>query len=344
MKATIKDVAKVAGVSFKTVSRVINREPTVSEALRTKVWAAAEELNYQPNLSARQLRGGASFVAFVYDNPNSHYVVEMQHGMLSECKKQGYELLIHPIDFNSSNVVDEFTRLISSSHIAGLIITPPFSESTELLQLLLSRNVNFVRIVSGSRAPDDLADCVYINDFGAAQDITNHLISLGHRSIAFLGGGKSDQSSIERFNGYKAALKQHRIPLDKALLLPGEYSFDSGSERTKKLLANASRPTAIFACNDEIAAGALFEARLEQVEVPQGLSIAGFEDSPFSRQTWPKLTTAHQSNSAIAEQAANMLITSIRASRGEGGKERTANSIGFQPELLVRDSTCPVPS
>ncbi len=95
--ATIKDVAKLAGVSFKTVSRVINREPSVGEELQERVWAAIKELDYQPNLSARQLRGAASFIAFIYDNPNSHYVIDMQHGILSECREQGFELLIHPV-------------------------------------------------------------------------------------------------------------------------------------------------------------------------------------------------------------------------------------------------------
>ena len=133
MKATIKDVAKLAGVSFKTVSRVVNREPSVSEDLKAKVWTAIEVLGYQPNLSARQLRGGAAFLAFIYDNPNSHYVIEMQQGILDECKKQGYELLIHPMDSKSPDVIGELERLAGNSHIAGLVLTPPLSESPELV-------------------------------------------------------------------------------------------------------------------------------------------------------------------------------------------------------------------
>ncbi|MEH6519481.1 MAG: LacI family DNA-binding transcriptional regulator [Halioglobus sp.] len=342
MKATIKDVAKLAGVSFKTVSRVINREPSVGEELKAKVWEAVEELNYQPNLSARQMRGGASFIAFIYDNPNSHYVIDMQHGILGECKKQGYELLIHPSDSRSDDVVEELERLASNSHIAGLVLTPPFSESEELIQSLLAKQVSFVRILSGSSGPDTLSPCVFVDDFQAAYDITDYLIRLGHRDIGFLGGEEAHRSSMERLKGYRAALMHHDIAVDDSLILPGDYNFESGTSRTEQLFQRQPRPTAIFACNDEIAAGALFAARINEVAVPQELSIAGFEDSPFSRQTWPKLTTAHQPNTSIAECAANMLIHAVREAKQAQNCEALPSS-GFSPKLVARDSTGPAP-
>ncbi len=343
MKATIKDVAKLAGVSFKTVSRVINREPSVGEELQSRVWAAVEELGYQPNLSARQLRGGASFLAFIYDNPNSHYVIDMQHGILDECRKQGYELLIHPMDATSDSVTDELLKLAANSHIAGLVLTPPFSESPELVTALLQKKVQFVRILSGSSEPDDLTPCIFVDDFQAAYDITNYLINLGHHQIAFLGGQLEHRSSVERLNGYKAALEHHGIRFDDKLVLGGDYNFDSGTDRTNQLFRRRKRPTAIFACNDEIAAGALFAARVKQVAVPQELSIVGFEDSPFSRQTWPKLTTAHQPNTAIAEKAATLLIQSVRAEK-QGQTLEGGGDNGFRPTLVTRDSTGPAPA
>ena len=343
MKATIKDVAKLAGVSFKTVSRVINREPSVGEALKARVWAAADELNYQPNLSARQMRGGASFIAFIYDNPNSHYVIDMQHGILDECKKQGYELLIHPTDSTSPGVIDELTRLAATSHIAGLVLTPPFSESSELIESLLAKKISFVRILSGSCVPDTLGPCIFVDDFQAAYDVTTYLIGLGHRDIGFLGGSEAHRSSVERLNGYRAALTDNGLAPDASLILAGDYNFESGTDRTNTLFQRHPRPTAIFACNDEIAAGALFAARIDNVAVPQELSIAGFEDSPFSRQTWPKLTTAHQPNTSIAECAASMLITQVKSSR-QGVETEELLESGFRPQLVARDSTGPVPA
>ena len=339
MKATIKDVAKLAGVSFKTVSRVINREPSVGEALQAKVWEAIEELNYQPNLSARQLRGAASFVAFIYDNPNSHYVIEMQHGILAECKRSGFELLIHPVASSDGIQVEELLQVAGNSHVAGLILTPPFSESPEVIKALHDKGVKFTRIVSGDRESDGLGPRVYIDDYRAAYKITQYLIGLGHRRIPFLGGEEEHRSSVERMEGYRSALKANNIKPEKQLILSGEYNFDSGTERSRQLLSLDTPPTAIFACNDEIAAGALFAARIQGVPVPQQLSIIGFEDSPFSRQSWPKLTTAHQPNPEIAETATRLLIETVRASRQ--GEDKVAADQGFQPQLIVRDSTCP---
>ncbi len=341
MKATIKDVARLAGVSFKTVSRVINNEPTVGKDLQEKVWSAVKELNYQPNLSARQLRGAPSFIGFVYDNPNSHYVIDIQRGILNECRKQGFELVIHPCDAKHDDIHDEITAMVKRSHIAGLILTPPMSEMPSIVELLTELDVNFVRILSGSSEPDKLAPCVYIDDRKAGENITQYLIDLGHRNIGFLAGETEHKSSGERYQGYLDALNKNNIPLKPALVMPGEYSFESGVERTKRLLNTDEKPSAIFACNDEIAAGTLFAARLMGVSVPQNLSIVGFEDSPFSRQTWPKLTTAQQPNDTIAASAAAILIATVRGSKGEDEAQAIVND--FHPQLIVRDSTCPAP-
>ena len=135
MKSTINDVAKQAGVSIKTVSRVINNEASVRQATRDKVMAAVNALNYQPNLAARSLAGVKAYtIAFVYDNPNAYYVIDMQNGILDECKKSGFELLIHPCNAKSNTITDEITNMIRHSRIAGLVLTPPFSEDTEFVE------------------------------------------------------------------------------------------------------------------------------------------------------------------------------------------------------------------
>lgn len=338
MKATIKDVAKLAGVSFKTVSRVINREASVNPELQERVLKAVKELNYQPNLSARLLRGTASSIGFIYDNPNSNYIIEMQKGILGECRRQGYELVIHPCDAKADDLIEEILRMVDRSRVGGLVLTPPMSETPEVLNALIKRKIKFVRILSGSQPPDDKSPCVFVDDRTAAYRITQYLIDLGHKAIAFLGGEEAHKSSGERYEGYKAALKDNRIPLEKKWVVRGEYSFESGVKRSRQLLSNNTRPTAVFACNDEIAAGTLFAARILGIEVPQQLSIVGFEDSPFSRQAWPNLTTAQQPNASIAQQATQLLINCIRQSNSA-----KVESEGFYPELIVRDSTCPPP-
>ncbi len=337
MKPTIKDVAKLAGVSFKTVSRVINREASVAPELQDRVWQAVKELNYQPNLSARLLRGTASSIGFIYDNPNSNYVIDMQRGILGECRRQGYELVIHPCNSKAEDLIDEILSMVDRSRVGGLVLTPPMSEMPDVLNALSKRKIKLVRILSGTQPPDDKSPCIFVDDRTAAYRITQYLIDLGHKAIAFLGGDEDHKSSGERYEGYKLALKDNRITLDKKLVVNGEYSFESGVKRTRQLLSGDHRPTAVFACNDEIAAGTLFAARILGVEVPQQLSIVGFEDSPFSRQAWPNLTTAQQPNATIAQRATELLITCIR---DKGGK---VESEGFYPQLIVRDSTCPAP-
>ncbi|GAA6203721.1 MULTISPECIES: LacI family DNA-binding transcriptional regulator [Thalassotalea] len=334
MKATINDVAKQAGVSIKTVSRVMNNEPSVRQPTREKVMEAVNELNYKPNLAARNLAGTKAYsIAFIYDNPNAYYVIDMQNGILSACKQQGFELLIHPCNSNSEGIVDEITNMVKHSRIAGLVLTPPLSEMPEFVKHLLSLEIDVVRIMSGDIAPDDLTPCIMVNDHQASMRITQHLIDLGHTDIGFLAGQSEHMSTVERLRGYKQALEENGIKIDPRLIIDGEYSFESGVNGAKQLMAGDVRPTAIFSCNDEIAAGALFASRLMGIPVPEQLSITGFENSPFSRQTWPRLTTANQPNPKIAEGAANLLIAKAR-------KQAASNIITeYTPQLVVRDST-----
>ncbi|TYK65875.1 LacI family DNA-binding transcriptional regulator [Colwellia echini] len=337
MKATINDVAKQAGVSIKTVSRVMNNEASVRQSTRDKVQEVVAQLNYKPNLAARNLAGTKSYsVAYIYDNPNAYYIIDMQKGILSACKKQGFELLIHPCDSKDKDITEEVINMIKQSRIAGLVLTPPLSEMPDFVKALLDLDVKIVRIMSGDVAPDDLCPCVMVNDREAAQTITQHLIDLGHTDIAFIAGDAHHMSTIERYKGYRIALKESNIAFDESLLIEGEYSFDSGVSGAKQLMkpkGKGTRPTAIFSCNDEIAAGALFAARLMGVSIPDKLSIVGFENSPFSRQTWPKLTTADQPNNQIAEDATNLLLGLVR-------KQKNLVTVSqYVPKLIVRDSS-----
>ena len=334
MKATINDVAKHAGVSIKTVSRVMNNETSVRENTRDKVMASVNELNYRPNLAARNLAGTKSYsIAYIYDNPNAYCIIDMQNGILAACKKQGFELLIHPCNAKEKNTIDEITNMVKHSRIAGLVLTPPFSEMPGFVEQLTALDVKVVRIMSGDKAPDNLTPCIMINDNAASKVITQHLINNGHKRIGFIAGGAEHNSTVERLEGYKEALTDNNIIIDNDIIIAGEYSFESGVEGAKELMAKDNKPTAIFSCNDEIAAGALFAARLMNIDIPQQLSITGFENSPFSRQTWPKLTTANQPNPKIAEDAANLLIAQIRK-----GDDREISK-QYTPELVVRDST-----
>jgi LacI family transcriptional regulator len=334
--ATIKDVARRAQVSIKTVSRVINQEASVRHSTRAKVLKAINELSYRPDLSARSLRSAKAYaIGLVYDNPNAHYIISLQQGVLSVCRELGFGLQIHPCDSTQPGLARQLTDLVQRSHLAGLVLAPPMSEDPRLLKTLSEHKVPLVRIISAMEDPGDGYASVYVDDRDAAYDITEHMIQLGHTRIAFLWGGKQHRSSPERFKGYESALQDYGIEMDKKLVVPGDYSFDDGFRGARKLFALKDPPTAIFGSNDEIAAGVLAAARAAGLNVPYDLSIAGFEDSPFSRQSWPALTTARQATKTVARHAARMLIAEL-----QGGSEMVHNE-RFSPELVVRGSTAP---
>lgn len=340
MKSTIKDVADLAGVSFKTVSRVINQEGSVKADTLVKVTEAIKTLNYQPNSAARNLAGTRTYtIGFVYDNPNAYYVIDMQNGILTECREKGYELLIHPCQANSENIINEIKTMVRRTQLAGLIISPPLSEMPEVLAALEQLELDFVRIISGSCEQQESSPCVFIHDHEAAFQITEHLIKLGHKKIAFIKGDEGHRSTGERYSGYLHALRKYDLTVLPDYQFSGQYSFETGVQGAQTLMTLAQPPTAIFSCNDEIAAGALFASRLMGIGVPDQLSIAGFEDSPFSRQTWPKLTTAAQPTNIIARKAAASLISHIIAQRTGRGNMGTIAHQHFQPELVVREST-----
>ncbi|GGW81439.1 LacI family DNA-binding transcriptional regulator [Alteromonas halophila] len=339
MPATIKSVAEQAGVSIKTVSRVINNEGTVKPDTLKKVQDAIAALDYRPNKAARDLAGRENFVlSYVYDNPNAYYVIDMQQGILQECRHNGYELLIHPCNAASPGIIPEIMTMVESARVAGLILSPPLSEMPDVLQALDDKGICYVRVLSGEKAPDTSLPCVLINDYEAAFAITEHLITEGHRRIAFIAGEREHHSTIERQNGYLAALNKHGITQDPSLLIDGTYSFGTGVHSAESLLSLDLPPSAVFACNDEIAAGMLYGARMKGFDVPGDLAIAGFENSPFSRQTFPPLTTATQPTADIARSATSSLISSLKV-RKRTGKLSPAEPVYFVPELLVRAST-----
>jgi len=331
---TLDDVAMRAGVSAKTVSRVVNDERSVRPQTRQRVLRAIEQLDYRPNLLARGLSGAHAYtIGLVYDNPNAYYIIAMQQGALAACDELNFNLQIRPCNSRSPGLAEELRDFANRSRLSGLVLTTPVSERTAALRRLAAYRIPFVRILSAARDPRDGSPCVYVDDRDAAYAITAHLLQLGHVRIGFLRGGRHHHASAERLRGYKDALHDYGVPWRRELVIDGDYVFDDGFRGARRLLDLAEPPTAIFGCNDEIAAGALAAAQSAGLQVPYDVSIAGFEDSPFSRHSWPPLTTARQRADIIVERATRMLIARI------GGGE-VANE-GFNPELVVRGSTAP---
>lgn len=335
--ATISDVAKLAGVSMKTVSRVINRESSVRPDTAKRVESAVTKLNYQPNLAARNLASSKSYnIGFIYDNPNAYYVIDMQKGILAATQKAGYELIIHPCDASSNHIIEHLTQWINNSRVAGVVLTPPFSESDEIIKALEQTGVQLVRILSGQANSHQHIAHISIDDAAAAADLTQHFIAQGHCDIAFISGSREHRSTREREKGFRNTMQSAGLTIPESYVLGSEYNFQTGVNAANQLLDQSHPPTAIFACNDEIAAGALFAARLRQIDIPAQLAIAGFENSPFSQQTLPKLTTADQPTETIATKAADTLIKAIQK-KGLGDQNPLIDVI--KPQIKVRESS-----
>lgn len=332
MRHTIKDVSRRAGVSIKTVSRVLNREPRVSEATRARVQAAVEALNYRPSVAARALAGHRSFqIAFACDNPSPYFVYEMQAGIRERCRIDGVRMIAQPYDHDSDRLIDDIETLIDASGIDGLILTPPATDYPEVLALLAKRDVRFVRVAPGTAL--DLTASVFIDNAGAAAAMTRHLLALGHRRIGFVTGHASYATSAQRLAGYRGALEDAGVGFEPALVRHGDYGFASGADAAEALLALADPPTAIFASDDNMAAGVLSVAHRRGLSVPGALSVAGFGDDAIASFVWPPLTTIRQPTRLLGQQAADLLLAEpYTIARRE---------VPF--ELVRRDSTGPVP-
>jgi LacI family transcriptional regulator len=307
LAATIRDVATCAGVSIKTVSRVLNEEPFVRDQTRAKVLRAIEQLGFVPNLSAKRLAKGHSMtLALLYHNASWHYIQDVHRGVLDMARGAGYTTLMHPCDTAEPCDAAGIIEMSSQRQVDGFIVTPPADNATELLQTLARMEVPFVRLTPFDR--ESAWPYVTATDRAGAREMTRYLLDLGHRRIGYVFGLAESRAAHDRLAGYRDALEEAGIAYDKALVRYGDDHFESGREAARSLLEMALRPTAIFCSNDEMAAGACVAVHEVGLEVPGDVSVAGFDDIALARQIWPALTTVRQPIYEIASLATQMLI------------------------------------
>ena len=332
-RPTIHDVARVAGVSIKTVSRVLNQAPNVRGLTRDKVVAAAEALDYRPNLSARQLASNRTFlVGMLYDDPKptneNDYITAVQTGALQACRDAGYHLLINPCRADSPDLVQEVIGL--SRQVDGFIVLQPLSDMQQLNESLLENGITCVRV---SQRPFGEFPWISVADADAAEEMTEHFLRLGHRRIGFIMGHPDHGQSYDRLLGYRRTLERHSIPFDNSLVRQGRFDHESGYQCARSLLSSAPAPTAIFASNDPMAMGVLSAAHEMGLDVPGQLSVAGFDDSPMARHAWPPLTTVRQPIAEVARLATDELLAHLQ------GRSNGTPHHCLRAELVLRAST-----
>jgi LacI family transcriptional regulator len=343
-RTTIMDIAGVAGVSFKTVSRVLNGNPRVAADLRERVLKAAADLNYRPNLAARSLAGARHYaIAMLITseamaNARSEgwylppFLMDLQARALIACQERGHRFHVEIIDEASPSLEMQLNG--QRLHVDGVILAPPLADNIAVMAALEHNALPYVRISPGvelERAPAVMAD-----EYGGALAMTQYLLSLGHRRIGFIHGPPQHLAATRRYIAFRDALD--RCPGAEEISEVGDFTFAGGSAAGEKLLAMKDPPTAVFASNDDMAAGVIAAAVRCGIPVPEGLSVAGFDDSPFARLTAPPLTTVHQPVAGIVEAATNMLITGTMAI-GE-----SARQLQLPCKVIERGSTAPIVS
>jgi LacI family transcriptional regulator len=329
---TINDVARLSGVSKKTVSRVINRSELLNDDTRKKVEAVIADLGYVPNPQARALALRRNFlIGLLHDNPNAQMVLNVQEGILEGVKGTEFELVVRPVDRTSPAMLDDVRTFLERQRLFGVVLLPPISENDALAALCDEIGCRYVRM--GSARLDDEEHMVASNDREAVRGAIDYLISEGHKRIGLVQGPQGFRSATERRLGFEDALKAAKITLPRSLVAEGNYTFESGVAAGERLLDLAPRPTAIFACNDEMAAGVLHVARQRGLDVPADLSILGFDDTPIAAHIWPPLTTVRWPIVSMARAAALKLVA--------GAEEAVREPSVFLSTLVKRASVAP---
>ncbi|HEX7874370.1 MAG TPA: LacI family DNA-binding transcriptional regulator [Sphingobium sp.] len=327
-RANIRDVAARAGVAIKTVSRVLNDHPYVSAETKRRVEDAMRELDFRPSIAARILSGAKSNqIALIYDNHSPYYLFQIQQGCWARCQRDGIRLLAQPVDVSDPGIADQVRGLVSETHVDGIILSSPVTDCAPVLAALDAMDIPFVRI--SPSVNHGLSSSVFMDDAQAGDDMTTHLLNLGHRRIGFIRGHDSHGASEDRLSGYRRALDRAGIAVDPALIVAGAFDFDSGVAGARVLLGLSDRPTAIFASNDDMAAGVLAVAHDRGIDVPGELSVSGFDDGILAQSVWPPLTTIRQPTFDLAYTATDILMA------GEASHRRLPH------ELIARGSTAP---
>ncbi|MEX0300183.1 MAG: LacI family DNA-binding transcriptional regulator [Kordiimonas sp.] len=331
--STMQDVAKLAGVSMMTVSRVLRNEVKVKENTKKKVMDAIKKLEYTPNISARSLASSKShLIAFLYENPSEGYVGQLLIGTMKQAQVRGYSLVLNNLDGTVADVSSALRELLEASRVDGIILTPPFSDSEEILDMLKGGHLPTVRI--SPQRKDYPFPFVCMDETKAAFDMTKYLIDQGHTKIGFIKGHPDHAGSHLRYDGFVAALKAQGIELPDQYIEQGMFNYQSGFAAAEKLMNLKDRPTAIFAANDDMAAATLSAAQKHHLAVPEAISVVGFDDAPIATSIWPRLTTVRQPILEMAEMATDLLVDELMGKR-DLDKPRK-NTMDYQ--LAIRDT------
>ena len=325
---TIKDVAREAGVSIATVSRVWNEAAFVSPETRQKVAAVATRLGYSPHCAARSLITRTTHaLGVLLPDLYGEFFSEIIRGIDHTAQAAGYHILVSS-SHDSRDEIDAALRSMRG-RVDGMIIMSPDLEAPTTLQTLQG---NFPVVLLNGGADAESFDTITIENHEGARRMVRHLVARGHTRIAMIGGPERNYDAAERLRGYRTALGESGIALDPSLFLQGDFSELSGHRAASELVGLDTRPTAIFAANDSMAIGALSALHERGIRVPDEVAVAGFDDIPLARYMNPPLSTVHVDSSELGERAAALLLASLH--KGARAKQQ----LQLTTTLVIRAS------
>lgn len=330
---TIRQVAQRAGVSYTTVSHVINNTRFVSEETRARVLAAMDELNFRPNAVAQSLRSGrTNTIGLILPDSANPFFAEISRGIEDEAFKLGYSVILCNSE-RDPRKEQLYIEVLTKKQVDGIIFVAT-GEREDALHLLLRQEIPAV--VVDRDFPGIEIDAVLTDNRQGGYLATRHLIELGHRRIACVCGPSHITPSAERLTGFRDALLEAGLGFDESLILRGDYHPDSGRVAASVLLNRPDPPSALFLCNDLMAIGAMRAAMQAGWRIPEDLSIVGFDDIEFASYTNPPLTTIAQPKAEVGYRAAHLLVDRL------ADKNRPFQRIILPTRLIFRESSGPV--
>lgn len=342
-KPNINDVALAAGVSKATVSRFINGGQHVSAEVKARIQSAIDKLDYVVDITARALsEGRTQNITFVYPidfdiDSNTYYNAHLETGMLRACVENGLSLINFPIYVDTQNVKGRIAQIIDNHASEGLIFTPPFSDDIELIEYVRGRNFPLV-CISSHLGKAQKVDGVGMDDEAAGYELTKYLLGLGHRHFVYARGLIDHLSAASRYQGFCRALSEQGNDVVRHKVLSGGSNFASGLEIFDAFHEDPDKGSCILCENDEIAAGVIYRAYQLGVNIPRYVSVAGFDDAPFSKITCPPLTTMRQ---PIIEIGRNVVLR-LKNLIGKDKSFRQPQFDFLPHKLIVRDSTAAI--
>jgi len=308
---TLYDVAERAKVSGMTVSRVINGNTHVSDKTREKVLRAIDELGYTVNVAARTARVGTLRVGLLYSNPSAAFLSAFLVGAMGQCSRIGAELILeHCEDVKGQRKAID--RLIAKG-ADGILVPPPLCDSRTALKHL--KDIGMPTVAVATAKPSPQASAVRIDDYDGARSMTKYLLAAGHKDIAFIKGDPEHTPAQLRYQAFIDTMREEGLQVPAERIAQGMFTYRSGLLAARELMSQTTRPTAIFASNDDMAAAAIAVAHGMHLHVPEDIAIAGFDDTPVAVTVWPELTTIHQPIGDMGSAAVELVVEQVKARR-----------------------------